>query len=305
MGGSESKINSNTNSNFIFNKKYNLIPSFPLKEYNKVNINNVSKYLNSDFDKEKQYIDLRSICPPVLDIKDIPLHPIASICSILNFQLNKNKLPLFPPSILFIYHNCFFYPNVSSILSYEIIFKSIEKFGFCSEIDYEYTIDNLNNKPPNNIYKMAESFKFIDVLRIDNNLDLLKQYLQDEKPLLITLVLYYDLNIIIDKMWLPDLSCDKKIGAISGIIVGYSDSRESFIVKMAYGKNFGISGYITIPYKYILDIELVHEIYYLDLKKNRIEGSINQNREVRSLENKIKNEKNTYNNNSNLNGLFS
>ena len=74
---------------------------------------------------------------------------------------------------------------------------------------------------------------------------------------------------------------------------------------MAYGKNFGISGYITIPYKYILDIELVPEIYYLDLKKNRIEGSINQNREVRSLENKIKNEKNTYNNNSNLNGLFS
>ena len=243
MGGSESKTSFCGNSNFIFNKKYNLIPSFPLKEYNKVNINNVSKYLNYNYDKEKQYIDLRSICPPVLDIKDIPLHPIASVCSILNYQLNKNKLPLFPPSILFIYHNCLFYPDINSLLSFEIIFKSIEKFGFCSEIDYEYTIENLNNRPSNNIYKMAESFKFMEVFRIDNNLDLLKQYLQDEKPLLISLVLYYDLNNIIDKMWVPDLNCDTKIGSISGIIVGYSDNRESFIVKMAYGKTFGVSGY--------------------------------------------------------------
>ena len=61
---------------------------------------------------------------------------------------------------------------------------------------------------------------------------------------------------------------------------------------------------ITIPYKYILDIELVPEIYYIDLKKNRIEGSINQNREVLSLENKIKNEKNTYDNRADLNVFF-
>ena len=73
---------------------------------------------------------------------------------------------------------------------------------------------------------------------------------------------------------------------------------------MAYGKTFGVSGYITIPYKYILDIELVPEIYYIDLKKNRIEGSINQNREVLSLENKIKNEKNTYDNRADLNVFF-
>ena len=33
---------------------------------------------------------------------------------------------------------------------------------------------------------------------------------------------------------------------------------------MAFGKNFGISGYIMVPYTYVNDKELVPEIYYLD-----------------------------------------
>lgn len=304
MGGSESKPISEEN-NSMFNNMYNLIPSFPLKEYEKVYLTNYNKYITNNFDINKKYIDLRNECPPILDVQNIPLHPIASVCSIINYQLNKNKLPLFPPSILFIYYNCKFYGNINSILSYEIIFKSIEKYGFCSEIDFPYSIDNLHLKPSIKSYKNAEAFKFININRIENNLELIKRYLQAEQLILISIVLYCDLNNITDKLWIPDLRTDKRIGSTSGILVGYSDDRESFIVKMAYGKNFGTSGYITIPYKYILDIDLTPELYSLDLKKNRIEGFINQNRELISLENKIKNENNNnYKKTENLDSLF-
>ena len=103
-------------------------------------------------------------------------------------------------------------------------------------------------------------------------------------------------------MWIPDLSIDNRIGGITGLIVGYSDDRECFIVKMAFGKSFGISGYVMVPYNYVIDKELVPEIYYLDLKKNRIEGFINQKRDVISL-NDHKNLK-KYNDDSSYKSIF-
>ena len=121
MGGtSSSQIDTNGN-NFLFHKKYNWIPAYPMKEYDYINKDNYSKYITGHVDLEKKYVDLRPDCPPILDINDIPVHPIASVCSIINYQLNKNKLPLFPPSRLFIYHNCCFFEGLNSIFSFEVI----------------------------------------------------------------------------------------------------------------------------------------------------------------------------------------
>ena len=245
----------------------NWIPSFPMKEYDLIKNDNIGKYINTTFELSKTYIDLRVNSPPILNIGELPLHPIATVASMLNYQLNQNKLPLFPPSRLFIYKNCGFYPDISSIISYEMIFKSIEKFGFCSEVDFPYIEENLYIMPNSRDYKIAESFKFISIFKVDNDLRLLKTFLQNDKPLMIGIILYYDLIKIVDKLWLPDLSIDKRLGGITGLIVGYSDDRECFIVKMAFGKNFGISGYIMVPYTYVNDKELVPEIYYLDFKK--------------------------------------
>lgn len=280
----------------------NWIPSFPMKEYDLIKNDNIGKYINTTFELSKTYIDLRVNSPPILNIGDLPLHPIATVVSMINYQLNQNKLPLFPPSRLFIYKNCGFYPDVSSVITYEMIFKSIEKFGFCSEVDFPYIEENLYTMPSSRDYKIAESFKFISIFKVNNELKLLKTFLQNDKPLMIGMVLYYDLIKIVDKLWIPDLSIDNRIGGITGLIVGYSDDRECFIVKMAFGKSFGISGYVMVPYNYVIDKELVPEIYYLDLKKNRIEGFINQKRDVISL-NDHKNLK-KYNDDSSYKSIF-
>jgi hypothetical protein len=287
MGNSESVIENNSHEKNFYNIKYNWITSYPLIEYDLLNLDNLSKILPNYKNNLSQYIDLRVNSPPILDIRTIPIHPIASVCSMLNFQLIKCKLPIFPPSRLFIYHNCGYFPNVESLLSFDTIFKSIEKFGFCSEIDLEYSEDNLINTPTNLNYKVAEAFKFINIYRVDNSLEIIKILLQNEMPLLLGIVLYYDLKKIVDKMWLPDLSIDKRIGGITALLVGYIDERKDFILQFSYGKTFGLSGYVTIPYEYVLNKLFVPEIYYIDLNKNRIEGFINQRREVISLQDKI------------------
>jgi len=279
-----------TKSLDYFSKKYNWVLSYPMTKYTEINNENFSKILNNIDTSEKKYIDLRVNCPPILNIHDIPVHPIASVCSMLNYQLNKNGLPTFPPSRLFIYHNCNYFPNVNSIISFESVFKSIEKYGFCSEIDFLYNKDNLVVLPSQKNYQVAEAFKFLSIYRIVNDIELIKIMLKHEMPLLIGIVLYTDLLNVIDKLWVPDLSIDKKIGGTTALIVGYSDDRECFFLKFGYGKEFGSSGYIMMPYNYLINKNLVPEIYYIDLKKNRINGFINQRRKTISLENRINEE---------------
>ena len=267
-------------SNSNFNNKFNWILSYPMLEYPFYNIDNISK------DNLKNYIDLRLECPPVINIGVIPIHPIASVVSILNYQLVKNKLTIFPPSKLFIYNNCKYFENISGILSFEVIFKAIEKYGFCSEIDYMYHTENISNLPSPHHYTSAEPYKFIEIFRVKNDLNTLKIILNEKQPILIGFVLYLDLFKIVDKIWLPDFDNDKRIGGCTAVIVGYNNDSECFFLKLAYGTEFGNSGYITIPYEYITNCDLTPELYYIDFKKNRVEGYLNQTKEMISIQKK-------------------
>jgi hypothetical protein len=285
MGNSESQtqVKDSKNKDY-FKSSYNWIPSFPMKEYDIITEDTINKYSNIAYNEDKHYIDLRNNCPPIIDVGQIPLHPIATIASLLNYQLTVNKLSVFPPSLLFIYKNCAFYKNVDSLLPYEVIFKSIEHFGVCSENDFKTTSDNLDKIPDHECYKKAEPYKFINIYRVENCIKLVKQLLQNDIIIAIGITLYCDINKIIDKLWIPDFKTDKRLGGLTGLLVGYIDNIECFIVQLSFGKNFGQSGYIMLPYNYIKDKELVSEIYHIDFNKARVEGYLNQQKELISLD---------------------
>lgn len=282
MGNSESKPEV-TEKVPVFKSKYNWILSYPMRRYESVE----DKLLVSTASEEvtKTYVDLRVNCPPVLDVGNIPLHAIASVCSLLNYQLNRNKLNTFPPSRMFIYHNCSFFENVQSLLSFEVIFKAIEKFGFCSEVDFRFNSNNLEQPPSSKHYEVAEAYKFISVFKVPNSIDVIKKLLFLEMPVLVGLVLYTDLNKIVDKLWTPE-ETDRKLGGATAVLVGYSDDQQCFFAKFAYGRQFGISGYVLLPYEYVADPLLAPELFYLDLKKNRIEGYLNQRQQTIDLQKK-------------------
>jgi len=287
MGNTES---SEYQKKKFFNPMYNWILSFPNKEYEIIDNENSKKIINTDYDSNKQYIDLRNKCPPILDIGKLPIHTVSTIASILNYQLTRNKLTVFPPSLLFIYKNISFYEDVNSLITYDCIFKSIEKYGFCSEIDLSSEISNIKDiSIPLDIYKRAESYKFINVYRIGNSIQLIKHFLQNDMVLAIGFVLYTDLNKISNNLWIPDFNKNNKLGRMTGMVVGYLDSKQEFIIQLGLGKYFGTSGYITMPYEYLSDKDLVPEIYYIDLEKSKIEGSLTQQREIISLNNNSNN----------------
>jgi len=271
-------------TNFYFDK-YNLVPSFPGHEYSTINIDVLKKKYNVE-DKIDDYIDLRNSFPNIINMDILPFNPVIAVVYILHWALLRNKLPIFPPSSMYIYRNISYYKNVKSLLCFDVIFNSIKQFGFCSENEFHTIAENLNNDIPLRIKDKALAFKFIKIYRVEQELETIQHLLKNKYPILVGLTIYYDLTKISSYMWMPDANQDKKLGGLAGVIVGYINERKMFIVALTFGESFGTSGFILIPYDYILSPKYTFELYTIDFDSDRVEGYINQRKQMISLETK-------------------
>ena len=162
-----------------YNIKYNLTPSLPDHEYRVINLDLLKKMnssLTDDVVKDR-YIDLRDNFPSIINIGNLPFNPIASVTYAIHYSLLKNKLPLFQPSMMYIYHNIKYYHSINNLFTFDSIFNAIKIYGVCSEIQFKSIQCNLNEKPDSHIYNKAESFKFLKIYKVDNNLELIKHLL--------------------------------------------------------------------------------------------------------------------------------
>jgi hypothetical protein len=267
--------------------KYNWVLSYPQKKIRYMTTDNLSQFMNKDeyvinnedivagsIPTNKKYVDLRSLCPDILDDKGLHLSAINTLCFVLHYQLIRNKLEVFPPSRLFIYHNMKQYKGDQKTFSFDTIFKSIQSYGFCSELSYNYTIDNYNENHINDhLFNEAEQYKYINIYRIPNSIDMIKTMLNNHMIPIIGFVVYNNIHINY-KINLSDTNTNTIIGGTTGTIVGYIDTQQSFIVGLSYGRTVGKNGYILLPYKYVENKDLVPELYYIDFDKTQIESFV-------------------------------
>lgn len=271
-------------TNFYFNK-YNLVPSLPGHEYTTINMDFLKKKYDIG-DKVDTYIDLRNSFPGIINMDHLPFNPVISVVYILHWALLRNKLPLFPPSSMYIYRNISYYKNIKSLLCFDVIFNSIKDFGFCSENEFHMIAENLTNDIPLRIKDKSLAFKFIKIFKVEQELETIQHLLKNKYPILVGLTIYYDLTKISSYMWMPDPAQDKKLGGLSGVLVGYIDERKMFIMAGTFGESFGTSGFVLIPYEYILNPDYTFELYTVDFDIDRVEGYINQRKQMISLETK-------------------
>jgi hypothetical protein len=305
MGNTES-LNENiittemlsSQQNTYYHPKYNLLPSF-------ININE-KIYTKQDLidkfhlqSKESEYEDLRNNFPNIIDIDRFPFNPIASVSYVIHYSLLKNKLPVFPPSMMYIYKNLAFYKNNNSLMNFQVIFNSIRSYGFCSENEFRTNIDNLNSEITTSLLNKSLSFKFLNIYKISNDIDSIKILLQNKFPILIGFTLFNNLINITDKILMPDKERDTPLGGLSGVIVGYIESQQNFILALTFGEHFGNSGFISIPYEYITNYTF--ELFVLDIDYDRVIGNINQKKKMVKLDSNV----NTEYNNDMFASLFS
>ena len=263
-----------------YSKRYNLVPSYKNDTYEVMDKN----FFNNKNTDLPGFIDLRKSFPSIIEVKTLPFNTLACVSYLLEYSLLKNDLAVFPPSLMFIYKHCKFFNGVSDLISFETIFKSIRSKGFCIETEFRTNKNNLSCESiPNNLYEKAIPYKFIKVYRVLNNLTDIKTVLLNEYPILIGFSVYSKLSRISDKLWIPDHNTEQNMGGIGGVLVGFMEERKLFIMAQTYGKNFGQNGYILVPYEYILNKNYTFEMYALDVDKKRVNGYLNHNKPVVSL----------------------
>jgi C1A family cysteine protease len=218
--------------------------------------------------KLPESVDLRSGCPPVYDQGQLGSCTANAIGGALEFaQIKQKQANPFTPSRLFIYYNeRVIEHTVDSDSGAQIRdgVKSVHKLGAPPETDWPYDINKFTQKPPEQAFKDAKNYQTIVYQRVTPTLGQLKGCLASGFPFVFGFTVYESFEseemAKSGHLRMP-LSAEKQLGGHAVLAVGYQDSSQSFIVRNSWGTDWGIKGYFTMPYPYLLQGTLASDFW--------------------------------------------
>ncbi len=213
-------------------------------------------------------VDLRSGCPPVYDQGQLGSCTANAIGGALEFaQIKQKSKSPFTPSRLFIYYNeRVIEHTVDSDSGAQIRdgVKSVHKLGAPPETDWPYDINQFSQKPPEKAYTDAKNYQSILYQRVTPTLGQLKGCLASGFPFVFGFTVYESFEsqemANTGHLGMPG-SGEKQLGGHAVLAVGYQDSSQSFIVRNSWGADWGIKGYFTMPYPYLLQETLASDFW--------------------------------------------
>ena len=213
-------------------------------------------------------VDLRPQCPAVYDQGQLGSCTANAIAAALEFDQMKEKQPnVFVPSRLFIYYNERVMEgtvNEDSGAQIRDGIKSVGKQGDCPETLWPYDIKKFEVKPPAQCYQQALKFKAVQYQRLSQILNQLKGCLASGYPFVFGFTVYesFESQQVAQtghaSMPLPK---EAVVGGHAVIAVGYDDSQNWFIVRNSWGDGWGMKGYFTLPYPYLLEQNLASDFW--------------------------------------------
>jgi C1A family cysteine protease len=202
--------------------------------------------------------DLRSKCPPVYDQGQLGSSTANSIAGAVQFDLMRENKNAFMPSRLFIYYNeRSMQGTVDSDSGAQIRdgVKSVAGQGNCPEDLWPYAINKFADKPPQACYDDAVKHKAVQYQRVVRDLNQMKGCLASGYPFVFGFSVYQSFEsqqvAQTGHASLPSPG-EQAIGGHAVLAVGYDDSQNWFIVRNSWGTGWGMKGYFTLPYSYLL-----------------------------------------------------
>ena len=212
--------------------------------------------------------DLRPQCPTVYDQGQLGSCTANAIAAALEFdQIKEKQANVFVPSRLFIYYNERAMEGTVNEDSGGQIrdgIKSVAQQGVCPETLWPYDITKFAVKPPQQCYQQALKFKAVQYQRLSQILNQLKGCLASGYPFVFGFSVYesFESPQVAQTGHAPmPAPTEKSIGGHAVMAVGYDDSQNWFIVRNSWGVGWGMEGYFTLPYAYLLEQNLASDFW--------------------------------------------
>ena len=212
-------------------------------------------------------VDLRAQCPGVYDQGQLGSCTANAIGAALEFDQMKQKQQAFTPSRLFIYYNeRAMEGTVNSDAGGQIRdgVKSVNQQGAPPETDWPYDITKFAEKPPQKAYDDAAQHEAVLYQRLTPILGQLKGCLASGFPFVLGFVVYESFEspqvAQTGEASLPQAG-EQQIGGHAVLAVGYDESQQRFLIRNSWGAGWGMGGYFTLPYPYLLQPTLSSDFW--------------------------------------------
>ena len=191
-----------------------------------------------------------------------------AIAGAMEFDAKKQGMEeVFTPSRLFLYYNERLMEgtegkDVGAAIRDGI--KSIVKQGDCPEHHWPYDSKLVTQKPHGGCYSQARSFKAIEYQKIGRDLDHMRACLASGYPFVFGIRVFtsFQGNAVHDSGHLKmPRKGEKTIGLHAVVACGYDDKNRWFIVRNSWGSGWGMKGYYTMPYEYLMDSKISHDFW--------------------------------------------
>jgi C1A family cysteine protease len=215
--------------------------------------------------------DLRPNCPPVYNQGELGSCTANAIAAAVEFDRMRQKLRDFIPSRLFIYYNERRIEGTVSIDSGAMLrdgIKSVASDGACPEPEWPYDIEKFTRKPPASCYRDAKLDRAVSYLSLIQDLNQMKGCLASGYPFIFGFSVYESFESeavrTTGHVTMPD-SRERQIGGHAVMAVGYSESKQWFLVRNSWGDEWGMKGYFTMPYAYLIQPGLAQDFWTIRL----------------------------------------
>ena len=209
-------------------------------------------------------VDLRPTMPPVYDQGTLGSCTANALCAAFSYAQD------FAASRLFLYYNerkieNDISDNASTCISDGV--ACLKKYGMCAESDWPYMIAKFAQKPPVKCYTNAVKQEAIVCQNIQNTSEAMKACLQAGYPFVVGISVYdsfeSDAVAMTGDVPMPDVAHEKCFGGHAVVCVGYNNSHQTWIMRNSWGASWGLSGYFTLPYAYLLDSNMCSDLWVI------------------------------------------
>lgn len=209
--------------------------------------------------------------PPVYDQGNLGSCTGNAIAGGFEFDLGKQKLPVFQPSRLAIYYDERVIEHTTKEDAGAEIrdgMKVISKTGAAPESLWPYTISKFAKKPSKTYYDAAKPHTCVLYQRVPQAEGAIKSVLASGLPIVFGITVYdsFESDAVAETGTVPmPKKTEKTQGGHAILMVGYTKSRFKF--RNSWGSDWGKKGYATLPLDYVLDPDLASDFWTIQTVK--------------------------------------